>query len=114
MLSRNNLIGILTRDMNIVSSLLTAVIIKNRSRLGRRRIRRFGVNPINRNRQSLGFYENLVAEMRLNDNETFINFHRMTPAAFDELLSIVGPSIERLCVGQRSISSGQRLSLTLR
>ena len=72
----------------------------------RRSVRRFSVNPVNRNRLGQGYYYNLVEEMRLCDTESFSNFHRMNPQAFDELLAIVGPIIQKVDIGERSITAG--------
>lgn len=114
--SRQNLINLLNGDLLILNTVLAMYLKYEVDRYPNRRrsVRRFSVNPVNRNRHQQGFYQNLVAEMRLVDTESFINFHRMTLVAFDELLAMVGPIIQRNDIGESSITAGQRLSLTLR
>ncbi|KAG1657412.1 Protein ALP1-like [Nymphon striatum] len=77
--------------------------------------RRWWVRPIFERREEQGAYHNLVREMRLNDNEYYFKFHRMSPTQFDEILSLVGPIIQKQDTHFRSsISAGERLSMTLR
>lgn len=58
--------------------------------------------------------QNLIAEMRLYDTESFFNFTRMSVASFDELLAIVGPYITKCNVLRNSITPSTRLAITLR
>lgn len=65
-------------------------------------------------RDSFG-HHNLVAEMKLNDHESFFNFTRLTPESFNKLLSIVGPRISKQNTKFRMcINPSTRLALTLR
>ena len=113
-LSRQDAINILNGDLLILNAVASLYFEYESRRIEHRKPRRFAVNPVNRERRRQGYYANLVAEMRLSDTETFFNFHRMTPAIFDELLCIVGPFITKMDVGERSITAGERLSLTIR
>ena len=56
----------------------------------------------------------LLDEMRLNDLESFFNFTRMSPASFDKLLGIVGPTLTKQNVVRNSIPASTKLALTLR
>lgn len=113
-LSRQTIIDLVKQDVAVLQNVLV-IYLQNKYRVvSTRRVRRFGVNPVNVNRNTQGFYNNLVSEMRLTSTEAFANYHRMNPQAFDELLAMVGPLIEKIHVGERSITAGQRLSLTLR
>lgn len=77
--------------------------------------RQYWVKILNRNRIRQGAQENLIAEMRLNDVEGFFGYFRMNPAVFDELLSLVGPSIQKLDTNYRkAITASERLSITIR
>lgn len=77
-----------------------------------KRVRRWGVHPINQLRQEHGHFEKLFQEMRMHDQEKFFNFTRMTPKIFDDLLSLVGPLITK--TSSNAIHPACRLLLTLR
>jgi hypothetical protein len=80
-----------------------------------RRQRRWWVRPINQHRNNQGDGENLINEMRLQDVESHFKYCRMTIDTFDELLAIVGPTIQRMQTNFREpISPRTRLYLTLR
>ena len=89
--------------------------------LRRRQKRTF---PINRTiwtrnwilrRPERGVYANLLQEFRLEDPETFRQFHRLDKDLFQEVLAKVGPAIQREDTLMRScISPGERLAATLR
>ncbi|MBW0576543.1 hypothetical protein O181_116258 [Austropuccinia psidii MF-1] len=80
----------------------------------RRAPRKHWGRPFITQREAQGAYSNLVCEMRDNDVEKFINFHRMTPQQFDYLLEKVRPRIQKQNVSRDSITPEVRLSLTLR
>jgi hypothetical protein len=66
-------------------------------------------------RGELGAYETLIAEMREEDEASFLNFLRMSPGTFDELLMKVTPLIDKHTTNLRKpISPGIRLAVTLR
>ncbi|XP_023246920.1 uncharacterized protein LOC111643391 [Copidosoma floridanum] len=66
------------------------------------------------NRVAQGASDNLVLTLRLHDRQGFINFFRMSPEAFDELLSLVGPKITKKFCVRAPISATIRFQLTLR
>ncbi|KMQ86318.1 nuclease harbi1-like protein [Lasius niger] len=61
-----------------------------------------------------GASDNLVVEMQITDREKFFNYFRMTPEIFEELLTLVGPRIQKKDVCRIPISPRIRLQLTLR
>lgn len=78
--------------------------------------RRFWVRPIFREERRLaqGVSNNLIPEMSLLDTEKYINYFRMTPRMLEQLLLLVGPSIEKSNLLRQPISSRTRLELTIR
>ncbi|KYQ46677.1 hypothetical protein ALC60_01018 [Trachymyrmex zeteki] len=80
------------------------------------RKRKFWVRPMftQRMRHLQGASDNLVVEMQTTDREKFFNYFRMTPELFEELLSLVGPLIEKQELCRVPISSRTRLQLVLR
>jgi hypothetical protein len=77
--------------------------------------RRCQVRPLFKRRKEQGYFHNLIAEMRLGDQDAFFNFHRMSPDKFDELLNLVGPLISKNDRHRGDvISASERLSITLR
>lgn len=61
-----------------------------------------------------GASDNLVVEMQITDREKFFNYFRMTPEVFEELLTLIGPRIQKKEVCRIPISLRTRLQLTLR
>ena len=60
-------------------------------------------------------YDQLMMELRNEDPAFLINFLRMPPDMFDELLSRVGPRITKMHIRHReSLEPGMKLDLTLR
>ncbi|XP_035223705.1 protein ALP1-like [Stegodyphus dumicola] len=98
--------------MDAVSAKLKLILLLA---LRRRRNKRWWVRPIFERRLQQGDAGNLIEEMRLNDIESFFNYFRMTPSQFDELLALVGPSIQKRNSNFRqSIPEKDRLAVTLR
>ena len=65
-------------------------------------------------RHTLGAYNQLLQELRLEDPWSFRNFLRMSENSFQELLDLVTPLITRKDTNMReAISPGERLALTL-
>ena len=71
------------------------------------------VRKLFRERFEKGEYK-LVLDMKLFDHELFFRYFRMLPDKFEELLSIVGPSLLKNCRNREPISPEERLSVTLR
>ncbi|KAJ8945479.1 hypothetical protein NQ314_009232 [Rhamnusium bicolor] len=66
-------------------------------------------------RNRLGASSTLLKELSLEDKEAYKNHLRMTPEKFDELLSIVGPKIQKQSTWFRQPKSARtKLEITLR
>lgn len=77
--------------------------------------RRYWIHPILRLKQQQGDWHNLINEMRLQRDETFFNYMRMTSTRFDTLLAKVGPSITKMETTFRTpIPAAARLAMTIR
>lgn len=103
-------------DANIIlqDNDIAAVAILSFCKKARKR-RQCDAREILKQRTTLGYYRNLIAEMRLSDTEYFKNFHRMTPQVFDDLLYIIGPTLQKFeGFAMNPITPGERLSITLR
>ena len=61
----------------------------------RRQNRRFWVKPWLSRRENLGAFETLVSELRQEDEPSFLNFLRLSPGIYDDLLATISPYIER-------------------
>ena len=62
-----------------------------------------------------GHYDRLLAELRMEDQQSFFNFLRMPAEIFDELLNRVGPRIRKMdtnCI--KALELGMKLSITIR
>jgi len=77
--------------------------------------RRWWIRPINQRRNEQGDGKQLINEMRFLDAESHFKYCRMTIDVFDELLSIVGPTIQKtLTTFRKPICPRTRLYLSLR
>ena len=66
-------------------------------------------------RLAVGHYHQLMEELRLDDQEAFYNFLRITPPMFDELLQRIIPYISRKDTNYRkALEPGMKLAITLR
>ncbi len=112
--NRRRLLEILLwrRRMHARSNLLYFLYISQKKK--QRAKKRFWVRSIYKKRKEKGEYSSLVLESRLVDHEIFYQMFRMSPCKFDELLSIVGPKIQRDCLRREPISPEERLYVTLR
>ena len=87
---------------------------KKRKRKQRKRRVRCGKSWIGRQRQ-FGLYDQLMVELRNEDQRAFKNFLRMPPEMYDELLERVGPRIAKRHTSCRApLEPGLKLALTLR
>lgn len=60
-------------------------------------------------------YQNVLAEMCLQDKSRFFNYLRMDAATFDKLLAIVGPSITKSSMGPNlPLTASVKLAMTIR
>lgn len=81
----------------------------------RRRDRRWWVRPWISRRPEMGIYNNLLRELRAEDPASFINYLRMPPEMFDELLARLGPRLTKKETNWRKpLDPGLKLALTLR
>jgi len=66
-------------------------------------------------RLAVGHYHQLMEELRLDDQESFYNFLRITPLMFDELLERIIPFIEKRNTRFRqALEPGMKLAITPR
>ena len=93
-----------------------ALLLRNQrlNRNGGRRKHRYWVSNILQKRKSLGAFHTLVQEMRLSHREEFFRYFRMSPDRFENLLSIVGPRLIKVCRSREPISPSERLAVTVR
>ena len=88
-----------------------------RRRRRRRRPRRWWVRPwlSAEKRLTHGHYDRLMAELRVDDTQSFVNFVRVEPQMFDELLRRVGARIVKKDTKlRRALSPGLKLAITIR
>ena len=107
-------IAVLQHKQNLVELGLhqVDVIRRRRKRRGRGR---FWVRPWIGRRRQFGLYDQLLVELRNEDQASFKNFMRMPPEMFDELLTRVGPGITKQNTHYReALDPGLKLALTLR
>ena len=86
-------------------------------RLRNRKQRRYWVRPwLHAERRLLyGHYDRLLAELRMEDQQSFFNFLRMPPDMFDELLNRVSPMITKQDTNYRkALEPGLKLAATIR
>lgn len=78
-------------------------------------LRRRYLHPTLKLKQQQGDWHNLIYEMRLEVDETFFNYMRMTSSMFDALLVKVGPTITKIETNWRiPIPAAARLAMTIR
>lgn len=82
--------------------------------LKKKRVRRWSVRPINRNRNKEGVLATLLKNMEHmeTDHQQFFVYTRMTPNLFNVLLSKIVPSITKNSCGG-SLSPRHRLFMTI-
>ena len=86
-----------------------------RRRRRKRRRREVWVRPWIGRRRQFGLYDQLLVELRQEDQKSFKNLMRMPPDMFDELLARVGPRITKQTTRYREpLEPGLKLALTLR
>ena len=87
MLRRNYLLAGLQHQHDVMELGLYQLHANRANRRGHERTRRNCVRLWIGRRLYFGMYAQLMVELRNEDNASFINFMRMPPAMFDELLS---------------------------
>ncbi|CAG7818041.1 unnamed protein product, partial [Allacma fusca] len=103
---------------NIISAkkkllLLTAITITWRKSKNRRKTRTQWIRPFNLTRKSRGDYYVAIPDMLRDDPKYFFETFRVTPDLFEDLLTRVGPLIQKQDCVRESISPAERLYVTL-
>ena len=83
----------------------------------RRRAKRFWVRPwLSADRRlQFGHYDQLLRELRMEDNSSFFNYMRMEPLMFDEILNRVSPRIQKSDTNfRKALEPGLKLAITIR
>ena len=107
-------IAVLQHQQDLIELALYQVGHNQARRRGRRR-RRHWVRPWIGRRKQFGLYDQLMVELRNEDQASFTNFLRMPPDMFDELLARLGPRITKKTTFFREpLEPGLKLALTLR
>ena len=66
-------------------------------------------------RLQFGLYDKLLAELRMEDQQSFFNFLRMPPEMFGEQFNRVGPRIRKMDTHYRkALEPGMKLAITIR
>ena len=66
-------------------------------------------------RPELGAYDTLLSELREEDKSSFLNFLRVSPELFDQLVDKVTPLVKKADTPfRKAVSPGMRLAVTLR
>ena len=94
---------------------LLGLLHQRRRRKRRRRWRRYWVRPMIARRLKFGHYHNLKAELEREHHGDLINYLRMDPAMFHELLQRLTPRLTKQDTKWRpALQPGLKLAITLR
>ena len=97
------------------AAVVVAILIKKRKRLRKKRERSVWVKPWLSRRNELGADRTLLREFRLEDDEEYKKFLRMSPENFDELLRLVEFDIQKQdTVLREAIPASMKLAATIR
>ncbi|KAK3929699.1 Protein ALP1-like [Frankliniella fusca] len=78
-----------------------------------KKTRRWWVRPVFADHDTNGAWATLIPMMRDTDPDLFYDFMRITPQAFDKLLALIQPLIQKFS-WRKPIALGERLAITLR
>lgn len=97
--------------------LVRLLLIKKRLLLMKKKVlltrKRAWIHPINKKRRELGVYDNLIQELR-SDNQRHKGYLRMTPRNFDYILELIRDEITKMDTCLRyAIPPGLKLAVTL-
>lgn len=101
----------------VLNNILLALRRRRNRHRRRRRQRSVWVRPwlSAERRLHFGDWDQLMTELRLEDEPSFYNFVRLEPRMFDELLQRVGPRITKAKTNFRTpLETGLKLAITLR
>ena len=102
-----------TKEVALLSVIIACV--DDGENVRRKRKRKIWTKPWLLKRNELGFYNNLLAEFRLEDEDWYKNYLRMSANDFDELLSLVNDDLVKQNTHLRdSIPAAIKLALTIR
>ena len=90
------------------------IAIMRRERLNRRRRRRWWVRPWIERRVLFGQYDTLMLELERECQGDFVNYLRMEPGMFYELLMRITPRIKKSTRYRKPLEPGLKLAITLR
>lgn len=110
-------LALLQGQQAILQDQMARVLIRRGRNRRRRRRRSIWVRPwlSHERRLHFGDWDQLMNELRIEDEHSFFNYVRMEPAMFDELLQRVGPRIRRMDTHyRRALEPGLKLAITLR
>ena len=110
------IIAILQHERDVIDLTLHQYLaLLSRNSRKRCERRRYWARPWIARRKQFGLYDQLMVGLRNDDHAAFINFLRMPPAMFDELLTRVGPKITKQSTTCREpLEPCMKLALTLR
>ncbi len=107
--------AVLQHQYDILALELHQIRVNRRRRRRGQRRRHVWVRPWIGRRREFGLYDQLMVELRNEDQASFKNFMRMSPDMFDELLARVAPRITKQQTWYREpLEPGLKLALTLR
>lgn len=97
------------------STLLAASVLAFNLLKKKKKVKRFQVRPMNRNRHIDGQFHSLVKDMltKEEDFDQYFKYTRMTPHLFKYLLSLVEPHLRKKIRTKNPISPAHRLTMTL-
>ncbi|CAB4030052.1 Hypothetical predicted protein [Paramuricea clavata] len=105
----------LRRLLAVKNNIIRLLLLKRRQKRLNRYKKRFSVRQIYAERKQKGEYHLLVKELMLHDQEYFFNCFRMSPTTFEQLLSWIGPLLQRATTKMREpIGPSERLCVCLR
>lgn len=111
---RQHLIAAMHHHMNLIQLTLHQFLEMRRKKKKRSK-RTVWVRPWIGRRHRFGLYDQLMQELRSEDEAAFTNFMRMSPAMFDELLDRVAPRITKQHTPFREpLPPAMKLAITLR
>ena len=107
-------VDMLMEEEMLLSLTASAVLIRQKRRAKGAK-RKFWTRNWLLDRPFYGQYEKLLAELKTDDVPSFMNFLRVDPLMFQEVVDRVGPTIEREDTNMRkALSPGLRIAITLR
>ena len=102
-------------EEDVVTCLAAAVVVDVLRRKKARKKRSVWVKCWFAERDRKGAYNNIISGLKLNDRELYRRYLRMDIAAFEELVKLVTPTLQKKCTTLRKpLSVEEKLACTLR